>query len=114
MRSLYAFDTGHCTEMKISTVPFFPASDFSEWSLLSTSGSVKSSIVAPIAGDAGTSPAARAPTATMAAAITNSDANRIDRALFITKSPLTQPGLCIHQITQIRRSEERRVGKEWR
>src|ERR1051326_9278588 len=90
MRSLYAFDTGHCTEMKISTVPFFPASDFSEWSLLSTSGKVKSSIVAPIAGGAGTSPAARAPTA-MAPAITHSDANSIDKFLvLINNSPLTR------------------------
>src|ERR1043165_8932212 len=85
MRSLYAFDTGHCTEMKISTVPFFPASDFSEWSLLSTSGKVKSSIVAPIAGGAGTSPAARAPTA-MAPAITNSDAKRDSRKVDVRSS----------------------------
>src|SRR5690242_10435321 len=78
--------------MKMSTVPFFPASDFSERSLLSTSGSVKSSIVAPIAGGAGTSPSARAPMARTAPAITNNEANRIDRFLFIYKISFKQLG----------------------
>src|SRR5215218_9843227 len=103
MRSLYAFDTGHCTAMNSNTVPFFPASDLSEWSLLSRSGSVKSSIVDPIAGGAGTSLSARAPIAEMAPAITNSDANTIDNFLvFITKISFNATRLCSQQITQIR------------
>src|SRR4029079_7920861 len=107
MRSLYAFDTGHCTAMNSSTVPFFPASDLSEWSLLSTSGSVKSSIVAPIAGGAGPSRSTREPTAEMAPAITNSDANRIDRFLvFIYKISFNATRLCNQQITQIRQIEQ--------
>src|SRR6185369_8352473 len=61
--------------MKISTVPFFPASDFNECSVPSTSGSENSSIVEPIAGGAGTSPASAAP------AITNTKTTRIDRFL---------------------------------
>src|ERR1051326_3999998 len=58
--------------MKINTVPFLPASDFNECCAPSTSGSEKSSMVEPIAGGAGTSPASAAP------AIRNTKTKRID------------------------------------
>src|ERR1700752_3603023 len=61
--------------MHSSTVPFFPASDLSERSVPLISGRLNSSIVEPIAGGAGTSPANATP------AITNTKANKIDRFL---------------------------------
>src|ERR1700754_1149377 len=61
--------------MKSSTVPFFPARDLSERSVPSTAGRLNSSIVEPIAGGDGTSPAKATP------AITNTKANKIDRFL---------------------------------
>src|SRR5689334_4739122 len=99
MRSLYALETGHWTAMKSNTVPFLPARDFNDRSLLSTSGSVKSSIVEPIAGGAGTSPSVRAPAENTATGITNSDASRIDKFLaFISKISFNATRLWIHRL----------------
>src|SRR5438132_5635143 len=74
--------------MKIRTVPFFPLSEFNECSFPSVSGRVKSTIVDPMAGGAGTSlPWARA---FPAAAIANGVASISARArnFFITVTPL--------------------------
>src|SRR5678810_744138 len=82
MRSLYAFDTGHWTAMKISTAPFLPLSEPSDCSLPFASGSVKSSRVEPIAGGAGTSPKDKPPTTTKTALLSRNDVTIKDKTRF--------------------------------
>src|SRR4026207_645015 len=96
--------------MSSTPVPFLPAGYLSERSLLSTSGSVKSSMVAPIAGGAGTSPSARAAAEKTAALMTNREANTTDRYLvFIYKISLINRKVVDfedYQATRARASEE--------
>src|SRR5712672_1110472 len=75
--------------MKIKTAPFFPASDLSECSAPSASGSLKSSITVPMAGGAGRSLVLPLP-ATAAKAMTIIEARNIGNAkcFFILFTPL--------------------------
>src|SRR5258708_33979190 len=88
MRSLYPFETGHCTEMKINTAPFLPVSDLSERSAPLMSGSLKSSMTVPMAGGAGRSLVLPLP-ATAAKAMTIREArNNGSEYFFIHETPL--------------------------
>src|SRR5260221_7763026 len=74
--------------MKIKTAPFFPASDLSECSAPSASGSLKSSITVPMAGGGGRSLVLPLP-ATAAKAMTIIEARNIGNAkcFFILLAP---------------------------
>src|SRR5690348_10092590 len=77
--------------MNRSTVPFLPASDLSDCSFPLASGSVKSSMVAPIAGALGISPSARAFTAMETPAIAKIRADKIASFFMFSLSPLRLP-----------------------
>src|ERR1700682_649010 len=83
--------------MKITTAPFFPFKELSEWLLPSVSGSVKSSTVAPMAGAIDAFPDLPLPAITAPARIKNIATKREKvYCLFMRRTPFKsfgEPGL---------------------